>query len=769
MLLKMKIYVKHILITTLLLPVFGCTESEFSEGETASLKAVYLNIHPSQYSFMSSADTERGDIEALGSQWNIQATSSWLTYSPSSGNSSATIQLSAVANLSADTVRTTVDFLRSSDSEWNFQMPISATQMTASPQLSTDHSYLSFDGKSSTQTITVTSNFDWKANTTNEWISLRREGNKLHITVTENNSGYRRWASVDISGKKSATINIEQQTAHMTISESSLNFGNTADTITLSVDAEARWTATSSNYWIQVSPTTGDSGKSTVEISVSANESISDRNGWIYFKIGATTEITIPVKQKGLFITTDANKIEFPSSGGIETLQVESNVSWIVSSYPEWLTVSTLSGTGNMELSLSAPDNNSVSSRSGRIYLSSPGLNLETWVNITQSGKEFSLSSTSLEFSDRAGSQSVTVTTDGTWESSTTNDWITVSPISQQGSNALTISVTENNTDTYKRGNVTVSLGNRNYDISVRQQGKYFTVADDDMNFTSKGGTIQLNVSTNDDWTATLKENAEWINLSQAQGIGEVKLDITAVDNPSVNERKDTLIVQSKNDKSVKVRLYQAARYLSATMQSVMFFSKGGTSDPITIETDGQFEIKSDGTWYTVNKISKNTFIVTAPANTTGQFLEGQITIQLTDLEEGEMYLVIPIIQIVPGGKFDKQEYNEDVDWGVSFDGLLNISVVGYSTDKSLDANGKQVFNLVIKGYTGDNWWGKALDGNGIFTKYGYGTDKNQDDHTNGNGSIGRNGYGDDANNDDNVGNNGNLTKGGFNNDTNWD
>ena len=765
----MKIYVKHILITTLLLPVFGCTESEFSEGETASLKAVYLNIHPSQYSFMSSADTERGDIEALGSQWNIQATSSWLTYSPSSGNSSATIQLSAVANLSADTVRTTVDFLRSSDSEWNFQMPISATQMTASPQLSTDHSYLSFDGKSSTQTITVTSNFDWKANTTNEWISLRREGNKLHITVTENNSGYRRWASVDISGKKSATINIEQQTAHMTISESSLNFGNTADTITLSVDAEARWTATSSNYWIQVSPTTGDSGKSTVEISVSANESISDRNGWIYFKIGATTEITIPVKQKGLFITTDANKIEFPSSGGIETLQVESNVSWIVSSYPEWLTVSTLSGTGNMELSLSAPDNNSVSSRSGRIYLSSPGLNLETWVNITQSGKEFSLSSTSLEFSDRAGSQSVTVTTDGTWESSTTNDWITVSPISQQGSNALTISVTENNTDTYKRGNVTVSLGNRNYDISVRQQGKYFTVADDDMNFTSKGGTIQLNVSTNDDWTATLKENAEWINLSQAQGIGEVKLDITAVDNPSVNERKDTLIVQSKNDKSVKVRLYQAARYLSATMQSVMFFSKGGTSDPITIETDGQFEIKSDGTWYTVNKISKNTFIVTAPANTTGQFLEGQITIQLTDLEEGEMYLVIPIIQIVPGGKFDKQEYNEDVDWGVSFDGLLNISVVGYSTDKSLDANGKQVFNLVIKGYTGDNWWGKALDGNGIFTKYGYGTDKNQDDHTNGNGSIGRNGYGDDANNDDNVGNNGNLTKGGFNNDTNWD
>lgn len=769
MLLKMKIYVKHILITTLLLPVFGCTESEFSEGETASLKAVYLNIHPSQYSFMSSADTERGDIEALGSQWNIQATSSWLTYSPSSGNSSATIQLSAVANLSADTVRTTVDFLRSSDSEWNFQMPISATQMTASPQLSTDHSYLSFDGKSSTQTITVTSNFDWKANTTNEWISLRREGNKLHITVTENNSGYRRWASVDISGKKSATINIEQQTAHMTISESSLNFGNTAGTITLSVDAEARWTATSSNYWIQVSPTTGDSGKSTVEISVSANESISDRNGWIYFKIGATTEITIPVKQKGLFITTDANKIEFPSSGGIETLQVESNVSWIVSSYPEWLTVSTLSGTGNMELSLSAPDNNSVSSRSGRIYLSSPGLNLETWVNITQSGKEFSLSSTSLEFSDRAGSQSVTVTTDGTWESSTTNDWITVSPISQQGSNALTISVTENNTDTYKRGNVTVSLGNRNYDISVRQQGKYFTVADDDMNFTSKGGTIQLNVSTNDDWTATLKENAEWINLSQAQGIGEVKLDITAVDNPSVNERKDTLIVQSKNDKSVKVRLYQAARYLSATMQSVMFFSKGGTSDPITIETDGQFEIKSDGTWYTVNKISKNTFIVTAPANTTGQFLEGQITIQLTDLEEGEMYLVIPIIQIVPGGKFDKQEYNEDVDWGVSFDGLLNISVVGYSTDKSLDANGKQVFNLVIKGYTGDNWWGKALDGNGIFTKYGYGTDKNQDDHTNGNGSIGRNGYGDDANNDDNVGNNGNLTKGGFNNDTNWD
>lgn len=755
-------------LCSLLIP-YGCSESEYNESEAPSLKAVYLNIYPSQYRFMASADTERGEVESLGTPWEIQSTSSWLTYSPSSGDNSATIQLYAAENHSADTVRTTIDYLRSTDSEWNFQMPITATQNTATAQLDMSPSYLSFNGGAAEKTVEVSANFNWTATTNVDWITLTKNGSRLIVAVKENNSGYRRWANVEVSGKKNASFTVEQQDANVVLSESSLNFENTAGTIKMIVDAESQWTAAASAYWIQISPSSGSSGKSTIEISVSPNETSSDRSGWIYFSVGQTRVVTIPVKQRGLYIETEEGSISFPSTGGEESLHIKSNVSWIVSSQPDWLTVSATAGTNDAVLTLTTDDNNSVSSRSGRLVLSSPGLNIEKRVTVQQNGKEFSVSPTAVEFSDRAGSQNFAVSSDGNWTATANVDWITVEPTQKTGSDILTVSVTENNSESYRRGSVDLSLGGSTSTISVRQQGKYFTVADDDMNFTSKGGVLQLNVSTNDDWTAKLKNASTWVSLSPNQGVGEVMLNITAFDNPSVNERKDTLLVETKNDRSAKVLIYQAARFLSATQQSVLFFSRGGTSEAITIETDGLFEIETDGDWYSIERTSNNVFTVTAPVNQTGQIRQGQIKIKLTDLQEGEMYLLIPVVQIAPGAKFDRQEYNEDIDWSETFSGTLSLNVVGYSSDKSLDDNGKQTFNLVIKGYAGDNWWGNALDGKGILTKYGYGNDTNQDDSTNSNGNIGRNGYGDDTNQDGTPGHNGAFNKGTYTTDNNWD
>jgi hypothetical protein len=288
------------------------------------------------------------------------------------------------------------------------------------------------------------------------------------------------------------------------------------------------------------------------------------------------------------------------------------------------------------------------------------------------------------------------------------------------------------------------------------------------MNFTSAGGTLQLNISTNDDWSAKLLGNAKWLTLSQYQGMGKVTLNITATDNPSVNERQDFLVVETKNGQNVKVKLYQAARYLKASTKSVMFFSRGGTSELITIDTDGKYEISSDVSWFNISK-NGDSFTVTTPPNTTERIREGKITIRLTDLQEGEMYLVIPVIQIAPGAKFDKQGYSEEVDWSASFDGGVTVNVTGYNNDKILDDTDGKAFILVIKGYTGDKWWGEALDGKEILSKYGYNSDKSQDDKTKGNGSFDKTVYDSDANRDSNNSSKGNMTKDKYKDDKNLD
>jgi len=746
----------------------ACSESDFDGGTIASLKASYLNIHPSQYNFASSLDTQGGEVTSLNAQWSIQSTSSWLSYSQMAGVSNATIQLSVLENQSADTIRTTIDFLCSADPNWNFKVPINVSQNMASPQITSNHTSLEFDGKSSTQIIEITSNFNWSAISQADWISLKKNDSKLHITVKENNTGNKRSSYVDISGKSHLTIRINQLDANVVVSEKSLLFGNTAGTIKLAVEADAQWTASTSDYWIQISPSSGTSGKSSLEVSVSPNESENERNGWLYINVGSQTIVTIPVKQKGLYIEPEVSSVEFVSSGGTQNLKLKSNVSWIVSSQPEWLTVSPLSGKGDTELSLRASDNNSITSRHGRIMLSCPGVNLDRYINVLQSGKQISISTNSLDFSDRAGTQSIDITSDGTWEASTNTEWITLSPAKKRGSGKLTVEVSENNADSDRNGSFTISLIDKAYNVNVRQQGKYFVVADDDMNFTSAGGTLQLNISTNDDWSAKLLGNAKWLTLSQYQGMGKVTLNITATDNPSVNERQDFLVVETKNGQNVKVKLYQAARYLKASTKSVMFFSRGGTSELITIDTDGKYEISSDVSWFNISK-NGDSFTVTTPPNTTERIREGKITIRLTDLQEGEMYLVIPVIQIAPGAKFDKQGYSEEVDWSASFDGGVTVNVTGYNNDKILDDTDGKAFILVIKGYTGDKWWGEALDGKEILSKYGYNSDKSQDDKTKGNGSFDKTVYDSDANRDSNNSSKGNMTKDKYKDDKNLD
>lgn len=81
------------------------------------------------------------------------------------------------------------------------------------------------------------------------------------------------------------------------INTASLSFGCTAQTQTASFDAYTDWTATASDSWITVSPSSGSLGKITVDISVAANTGAA-RTGTVVIKGGNVTDgLAITVSQ----------------------------------------------------------------------------------------------------------------------------------------------------------------------------------------------------------------------------------------------------------------------------------------------------------------------------------------------------------------------------------------------------------------------------------------------------------------------------------------
>lgn len=184
--------------------------------------------------------------------------------------------------------------------------------------------------------------------------------------------------------------------------------------------ANTSWTATTSDNWIAVAPTSGTGGVSALNITVSVNEDFSARTGYVYVHSIETGNLlrTIPVRQDGKteILEVAPAILRYDDLGGVLTISITSNTSWIISEYdsswapavvspssvtinatgdstsiniecggswelvtPDWLTASSNSGSGNTVVTLTSSPNTGET-KSGLITVN------DTVVSVEQNG-----------------------------------------------------------------------------------------------------------------------------------------------------------------------------------------------------------------------------------------------------------------------------------------------------------------------------------------------------------------------------------------------
>ncbi len=746
----------YISIVLMILTSCGDSDVYFPDKYTASLKAHYLRPDQTEFSSKSSKPSSfQLVVNSVETPWKFQIDSDWYRLSPVTCSATADVTLSCDENFQGGVQRIGIFYLNSTDSEWEYSVPMSVIQAGASPAASVATSAITFSGAAGTKSVGVTSNCEYNISCSASWLDVQKseDGSKLSISAVENASVTSRsskiylfYETADIS---LASITITQQAANVTLDTQTLEFENTAADCTIKVTSEASWTAKTSQTWIQLSPESGSAGESSLKVSVSPNSSISSREGYIYFYIGSSQVVQIPVVQKGMYIEFSASSLTMEAGVDEKTISIRSNTSWTISSYPEWCSVSPTSGTGNANITVKTADNPNTSHREGVIKAIQPGISLEASMNIVQSGKTFDYGTGSIECSDLAQTINVNITSNGSWTASTTDSWITVRPSSATGSGTLSITVTENTEDDARTGKITLTIGDKTYEISVTQSGKYFTVKVENNEIGSKGGDVLIDVSSNDTWSASVNGSPSWIKLSKTNGSGAASFTATVEDNPSVNGRSAIIVLNTVHEKLVKIVVSQAARYLTVDHQDVLFFAKGGDSEDITISTDGTYSIKKSASWFSISEKGNGVFVVTAEENLGKDAREATIVITETDLKEGTCSITLPVIQTCYGGTFVLSGYGEDENWDIGASANASFTVIGYSSDKNWDSSTYNVkFNVSVTGYNPDSNW---------------------DTSTSSNGSLGKGGYSADSNYDSNTSSQGNFVKSGFGSDNNWD
>lgn len=718
-------------------------------GLYPTLTPRYMTVTPTALSYSALPSSKSLQVTSTETPWEIENEIDWISTSPTSGSSSASVNVGVTENKSGDDARTGIFYLKSNVSDWKYETPISVTQAGATPIISLSKSEIDFAGTPNSETITVTANCSWSASSSANWLTVSQKDNTITLAVTANESNSNRTGTISVvhygTTNASQKITVRQVPASINASTESLVFNNTASSVNVTINAEASWTTSSSASWIDISPASGESGTSTMKVSVSPNTSTSERSGYVNLSIGGSQRIQIPIRQRGIYIETEQTELSFNAAGGSQNLSVLSNTNWTVSSAPSWITVSPSQGEGDGSVKVTASDNPYTTNRSGVIHLTQTGLSIDVAVSVSQAGKTFNVNTTVLNFEDKQSTQTIDIQTDGTWTASASESWITISPTSNSSNSTLSVTVSENTSDNERSGQIVVVMADKSATINVVQKGKYFTVSNNLLTYTSKGGVIDVSISTNDSWSAKVEDGSTWLTLSKTSGTGNVDVKVTASDNASVNSRTATLIFETTHNQKVRVVVTQDARYLRVDTREVLFYSKGGTSEAITVSTDGTYSVTTPQSWLSITQ-SANTFTITASENSGTDTRFGKIVIALTDLQEGTYSLTLDVTQLNYGGSFLRKDYDDDHNWDNMGNSTGSLTITGFGSDKNYDTNTASGTTLSISGYQSDKNWDNSSSSGVTVSITGYSSDKNYDTTKSSSGTISKKEYGTDYN-----------------------
>ncbi|MDR0232945.1 MAG: hypothetical protein LBI82_12640 [Dysgonamonadaceae bacterium] len=156
---------------------------------------------------------------------------------------------------------------------------------------------LTFESKTGSQTIKVSSNGDWTILGETDWCEVSSKtgnGNSaVSIIVSKNESPDKRKATLIFRcGAEIAEVKVTQaakeESLYINLDTNALSFESEDGSKTIEVSSNGDWTVSGETDWCKVSPKIG-SGDLSITVTVSENETFDERKAMLIFACGAKT------------------------------------------------------------------------------------------------------------------------------------------------------------------------------------------------------------------------------------------------------------------------------------------------------------------------------------------------------------------------------------------------------------------------------------------------------------------------------------------------
>lgn len=188
------------------------------------------------------------------------------------------------------------------------------------------------------------------------------------------------------------------------------------------------------------------------------------------------------------------------------------------------------------------------------------------------------------------------------WTATSGQSWCKVSPSSgSAGTVTLTISAEENLTPDERNSSITIRSGQLSENVTIRQKQKdALTVTSNKAEVKAEGGTVQIEVKSNVEYTYEIEESArEWITAASSRVLTTSSIALNVTKNNSFDKREGRITIKSA-DLTETVTVYQAGEE-KAIVLSQNEYTVGSEGETITIEIksniDYEMTLPADADW----------------------------------------------------------------------------------------------------------------------------------------------------------------------------
>ncbi|MDR1294322.1 MAG: hypothetical protein LBK59_05115 [Bifidobacteriaceae bacterium] len=410
--------------------------------------------------------------------WSAEADVEWLSAMPASGVTGDTLTVAATSNPGAartGSVTVSVAGLMGAASR-----VVAVSQKGASVSVSRSSWSPSASGAITTAEVT-TDQPGWAAASDQDWLTVApvagASGESM-VWAASVNFGAKRTATVTVAaGQVTRTVTVTQAaapTGSVSLSRTSWAASSSPGSVPVEVTTNRGvWNAVSSEPWLTVSETSGQTGRIVV-VTVEANADLWARTATVTVSAGGASKVLAVTQAAGPRGIDVSHTSWVPAASG-DVLSLfaltTSGGTWTASESASWLSLSTTGArTSGASITVNAAANTTASRRQTTVTVKS-GSQSTTVTVVQDSSRALTLSKTTWAPSKGGGSLEVTVDAyaQGVWSATSDQPWlVTAGPVSPTD-DGLTV-LAQPNTGPARTGSVTVRAGDQTAIVTVSQR-----------------------------------------------------------------------------------------------------------------------------------------------------------------------------------------------------------------------------------------------------------------------------------------------------------